>query len=580
MGQSTSGEQQSFQRTVTNDELSKLFAQQCARGLQPIELISLRTNLERIGKGFKSTNIEDDIISETEFQSLLSVTEDLPHLRHIIYSMVTSLAQFPLLGHSTQPLTSQGLLKALCLLSKDRCSKIFNGNVDYLKLIFIALSVQSSKASPPAVDDTQTVKYQKPGVISWSELPIVKTFDGLNIDSLSVPADELLDIIAVLLACSRLKEVESLKKYSHKLSKLDEYKKNALPILKSMSPNITSSNLQSSSISLAQFRHTIETVALNLLGPLSCLLESLLYTSDVQDTTEDHDEIHGQGTLDEPHHSRIINPYTISQLSTYFSSQLVFSNISKLYIGRDSGFSMRSFESKVFKWNAPSIVLLKGSRITKNKSSSNPRYRKFEEQFPRLPASSPAVANSSTNDETIIYGIYVDQPWRVSNKETFGTSQTVIFQLAPVQRVFTTAMTAKHFLYFSTLGGGIGVGSALPTIKGNNELVRYNPGNVSLTIDSSLEFAVFRNLGIGGEFKSLSGGVSDEDTYEDRFMLSDVEVWGCGGEKELEEQNKRWEWEQAEAKRRQQINLKSMGEDRALLEMAGLVGQHQSGGSI
>ena len=55
---------------------------------------------------------------------------------------------------------------------------------------------------------------------------------------------------------------------------------------------------------------------------------------------------------------------------------------------------------------------------------------------------------------------------------------------------------------------------------------------------------------------------------------------GCGGEKELEEQVKLWQWEEMEAKRRQHINLQSMGEDRALLEMAGLVGQHQSGGSV
>lgn len=63
-------------------------------------------------------------------------------------------------------------------------------------------------------------------------------------------------------------------------------------------------------------------------------------------------------------------------------------------------------------------------------------------------------------------------------------------------------------------------------------------------------------------------------------MITDIEVWGVGSNKELDEQRKQWEWEEKQAKARQSVNLRNTGEERAFLEMAGLVGNHGSGGSI
>lgn len=66
-----------------------------------------------------------------------------------------------------------------------------------------------------------------------------------------------------------------------------------------------------------------------------------------------------------------------------------------------------------------------------------------------------------------------------------------------------------------------------------------------------------------------------------RFTIQELEVWGCGGKDEAEEQRKAWAWEEREAKLRRELNLgKDIEADRALLEMAGLVGQNRSGGSV
>lgn len=232
---------------------------------------------------------------------------------------------------------------------------------------------------------------------------------------------------------------------------------------------------------------------------------------------------------------------------------------------------------------APSILLIGGMRITDDQeyaTTKNPRYKKFLEEYPRLKDKDQHIIDPcSLNRRKLLFAVYVNEPWKVTNKELFGDLKTTVVQLSPKQELFKAVRTGN--VYFNTLGGGIGVGCAQPVIKPNGK--KYFPGNVSLTIDSSLEFASFRHVGYGG---AISPGTlmtkleEEKTTFEYKFIVQDVEVWGCGGEKELQEQIKQWEWEEAEAKRRQRINLQSIGEDRALLEMAGLVGQHQSGGSM
>ena len=280
--------------------------------------------------------------------------------------------------------------------------------------------------------------------------------------------------------------------------------------------------------------------------------------------------------------SKLMSEPLLAQLATVLPKELFLSKLQKLYVGRESGFSMRSLQSKCFNWEAPSILLVSGMLISDDlqyAKEKNPRYGKFLEQYPKLKEEQQHLDACHSQRKKATFAVYIDDPWRVTNKEFFGSMNSMIIQLAPRQDVFHASK--PNMIYFNTVGGGIGFGNKQPLIS--NAHKKYIPGNVSLTIDSTLEFAVFRHIGYGGAFKPsalLTKRGKEDESFEIKFIIQDVEVWGCGGEKELQEQIKKLEWEEAEAKRRQHINLKSLGEDRALLEMAGLVGQSQSGGSM
>lgn len=107
---------------------------------------------------------------------------------------------------------------------------------------------------------------------------------------------------------------------------------------------------------------------------------------------------------------------------------------------------------------------------------------------------------------------------------------------------------------------------------------QYAFGDVSLTLEPSFEYGVFRNVG-SETFQSSQ--IRNSADFEDRFAITELEVWGVGADDVLREQAKLWAWEENEAMRRKNVNLsKDIEESRALLELAGLVGGgNRSGGS-
>ncbi|GMM36089.1 Rtc5 protein [Saccharomycopsis crataegensis] len=304
-------------------------------------------------------------------------------------------------------------------------------------------------------------------------------------------------------------------------------------------------------------------------------------------------------------------------------------NCRNLYLGSKYGFSMKSFEYKVFNWNAPSIMLISGKKILnplKYGDTKNSKFHKFNQTYPKLlqqqqqrppppppppPPSEAASPSDKVLGETMVYGVYISKPWRKTNKRYFGDDRTMIFQLSPHQNLFRakTAFSASdpatsQLGYFNTEGGGIGFGNSQPLMK-NGKLLKYSAGNVSLTIDSNLEFGVFRHLGTaaGGVYDHGSiyddtttttnnNNNNDDDndassgdpmipTYEDKFLINEIEVWGIGSDEVFKQQLATWAWEEREADRRNRVNLKNLGEERAFLEMAGIIsGNTNSGGSM
>lgn len=106
---------------------------------------------------------------------------------------------------------------------------------------------------------------------------------------------------------------------------------------------------------------------------------------------------------------------------------------------------------------------------------------------------------------------------------------------------------------------------------------------VSLHLEDSLEFGIFTHLSEGGgSFHPSKLPCRKGKDFQDRFEITDMEVWGCGGDEVAEAQRKEWAWQEREAEARRRINL-GTGDvelDRELLKMAGIIGGNHSGGSV
>ncbi|ODQ81584.1 hypothetical protein BABINDRAFT_58071 [Babjeviella inositovora NRRL Y-12698] len=542
----------------TKENVLAMFDASASRQFSDLELYSIKEKLTTADLDANSR------ISENEFLSLLGLPTSVPEeATKLLYESARVMGSFPFLRDSmtAEGLTLTTLFKAILFYS-NRYQKVISKQYDITRLLFISLSYFNMEPHPTLEDKVVSVE----GKLSWSSLPVVESFDSIDMESWQIPASYLLKLITLCLTLSRVAPHESFEAYHTNFSNWKLFEAHAMRLLFTMDASITPANFTTKGVSYEGFANAMTNSMPNLFHPLKALFEHLLYVDTVTMDAKTSEE------------TKLINPHTLAQLATFLPPDLVYSRMRKLYVAADSGFSMRSFESKVFKWNAPSILIVAGKRINPA-TSTNKRYMAFEETLSRL--NKPLLPWQGDSDR-LIFGVVVQQPWKMSNKNCFGDSSTLIFQLSTKQDLYEASLVGTNYVYFSTLGGGIGFGSPVPVVKNNT--IKYTPGNVSLTLDPSLEFGVFRHAGLGGSFhpgKALGNSGGEPAEWEDRFAITDLEVWGCGGKKELEEQAKQWEWEEKEAKARQKINIKNLGEERAFLEMTGLVGQHNSsGGSI
>ena len=276
-----------------------------------------------------------------------------------------------------------------------------------------------------------------------------------------------------------------------------------------------------------------------------------------------------------PEAGNILNLNVLSQLSFFLPGFSLFRRLRLLYSGGDAGFSMGSFETRVFNWRAPTILLVSGNRISDPPEGG--QERAFSDTLP------PKRFPDSTKSSHVVFGVYITQPWRQTHKDCFGDSDCVLFELEPVHEVFHATSNTEYISFTKPPSShpGISFGCPHPKPKTSSHASLVSLGAVSLMLDSSFEFGVFTH-----NYSSGGGAFHTSQTrrfdFQDRFEIEDLEVWGCGGDAEAEQQRQRWEWEEREAEARRRVNIGKgdVEADRALLEMAGLVGGNRSGGSM
>lgn len=555
MGQTASSpqdnkESKSHPQFKTRDEILQYFNTRVVKLFTVTEIAAFKKRFNAIDL---NEPIDDTLIKEALY------LDAQPNVWSAVSETIRLLQNFPLFHQSiADSITGFGLLKIIAIINVKRFEKLVNTTITRYDITVTLGLCGQAKESENKIKSTNLGD-------------ILKTYDHIEIENIHIPYDKLILLVAWLLTLVTGVATTNCKvELSDTIANWNNFKSSAISIANTISTSALG-NANDIGIPATDILNAFNTIMISLVPYMSNLFEHLLFGVD--------DLIDHVNDLANLSHQDVLTPSLYAQVIIGLPNSVTITKLQKLYVGKESGFSMRSLQSKVFRWKAPTLMIVSGTRISDDESyadSKNPRYRSFLYSFPKLRENDQNLDAVHMTKKKVTYAVYIDEPWKVSNKEKFGATNMTIMELTPQQKTYQSCM--ERTMYFNTIGGGIGVGSEQPIVKQND--IKFIPGNISLTMDSSLEFGVFRHVGAGGGFKTSLLDNDDSKSFEIRFIIQNVEVWGCGGEKELAEQLKQLEWEEAEAKRRQTINLQSLSEDKALLEMVGLVGQHQSGGSV
>lgn len=526
----------------------------------------------------------------------------------VLFQMMSYLGAFPFLQEAPVILELSHLVTVIVIMTERYKRVLAGGSSDRTKLLFKSLAVYDRKLSgapPPIQRDELKALYSERtagfAVDEPQEEPdpdadeeddddlVLTAFELLDIKDAvrqgeipeshgaMIPTDNFRKLIMLLLLAAPLSPQESLSQFRNRVED-DE-----LESLRAVAECILASYVdveKAPGVRLAQFKAVTLSVLPNLFAGFNSLFEHFLFSKNLDLSKklkpDDNDAPKVAQPL-VPYNGEILTGHVLSQISTFLPGSSLFKRVRPLYSGSEAGFSMGSFETKVFNWQAPTILLVSGTRIPDKPEGG--QEVSFADSLP------PKRFGNGSKGERLAFGIYVREPWKHTHRECFGDSETVLFQLEPVHDVFTASTLNTDYVTFTKPPGNqpciaFGCPHPKPTQSNRRDGV-FSLGAVSLLINDSFEYAVFNHnyTSRGGAFRTST--IRQHD-FQDRFQIEQLEVWGCGGDKEAQAQAERWAWEAREAEARRRINLGTGDKeaDRQLLEMAGLIGANRSGGSM
>lgn len=489
-----------------------------------------------------------------------------PDVGSVIFQLTSYLAAFPFPSLAPAILDFEGLVKVVAIVT-GRHRKVMRRKVEVLKLLFRALAVHERVLDKPDGQDDDVggdsvVVYDSDDSedLSLAALDALDAIDvynesekPLNRVRARIPVENLRRLVGFLIAIAPLEQNQLLAEFAPRFGEEEGegLRRTAECVLRAFGGG--------EGVCYRKFRDTVRGSMPYLFSQgLPALYNHFLFSKNV-DGHQPSDA--ATAIAREPlllGEGEIMTLDVLSQLSLFIKGERLWRRVRPLYTGSEDGFSMGSFETKVLKWSAPTILLVSGRLITSDPAAANARERAFTNLLPprRLPSS------STTEDAAVTYGVFMETPWKHAHKECFGDPNTLLFQLSPVHRVFRASTQSRDYAYFNR-DDGVGFGTPPQGWKNHHRPSPYfNTGPISLVLDHALEFGVFTCAGGGGAF--LAG--EEGEGWQDRFEVDAIEVWGCGGESEVEAQRKAWQWEEREALLRRQINLgKDIEADRVSL---------------
>ncbi|KAI7766649.1 hypothetical protein LZL87_004949 [Fusarium oxysporum] len=607
MGQNHSDEhpQQRSHEELTQ-QLTEKFMKKCFTSL---ELYSLRDV-------FKSLADQQDSIKYLKEDTIARYLEipDILGTSPVIFQMVSYIGAFPFIQDAPVVLEFQRMIMVVVIMTERHRTVLARGSSDRTKLLFKSLAVFDRKMSEAGAhpdtshiaptesqDDKEKARSRVAGFAvdaagdededGEDDDLVLTAFELLDIKDAvdqghapifhgaTIPTDNFRKLVMLLLLAAPLDPQESLSMYSSRVvgQELEGLRGTAESILASFVNAETSTGIKYN-----HFRTIIPVICPNLFRGFNGLFERFLFSqnldfskhqNDTPATTSSQKVV--QPLLTDT--GDILNQNTLSQISLFLPGTDLFRRVRLLYSGNDAGFSMGSFQTKVFNWQAPTLLLVSGTRL-----GDEPEGGQESSFAASLP---PKRFPHGSKSDRLTFGVYVHEPWKHTHRECFGDSETTLFQLEPIHDVFPASTINKDYVTFTKAPAhhpmmSFGCPHPHPS-QAHRKADMLRLGPVSLLLDDSFEFAVFNHdyTSRGGAFHS---SVVRKHDFQDRFQIESLEVWGCGGDKEAQAQAEKWAWEEREAEARRKINLgnSDIEADRALLEMAGLIGGNRSGGSM
>jgi hypothetical protein len=617
----TSGYLPNHHEEQLSHKLAVRFSQKC---FTPLEL----THFKDI---FRSLADEQDGIHYWKEETLCRflVIPDALGPGPVIYQMATYLGAFPFPSLAPCILTIEALLVAVVIMTERYVKVLKKGKSDRNKLLFRSLAVFDSRMSSVTekldnmgldghtekdsvkaddVEDTSRSHVARFTVDEPRNDDLFEDDDDLELAALEsmdvtevfkhdqwshrktyhgqIPIDNFRRLLLLLLVIAPLESQDNLSKFAEDLNetRLASLRRVADSILWSFTPE------ESAGISYDTFNTIIPTSLPFLFDAFNPLFEHFLFSKNIdlsrrKGSTASNSSAYATALLHpeqplEPllqQEGEILDTAVLNQLSFFLKGNNVFRRLRLLYSGGDAGFSIGSFEHKVLNWKAPSILLVSGTRLPAAPEDS--RQRSFSDTLP--PKRFPNSTGGNSKSGRVVFGAYLNVPWKQTHKEAIGDSETLLFQLEPIHEVFHASIVNRDYITLTKSGIAFGNPSArLRPVSGLSSHVQLGP--VSLMLNDSLEYGVLtHDSAAGGSFHPSRVRRHD---WQDRFEIESLEVWGCGGDEEAARQRAAWEFEEREAAARKNLKLgKDIEADRALLAMAGLLASENhgtSGGSM
>ncbi|KAG5761222.1 hypothetical protein H9Q69_010688 [Fusarium xylarioides] len=607
MGQNLSDEHpQRRSHEELTQRLTEKFMKKCFTSL---ELYSLRDV-------FKSLADQQDSIKYLKEDTIARYLEipDILGTSPVIFQMVSYIGAFPFLQDAPAVLEFQRMIMVVVIMTERYKTVLARGSSDRTKLLFKSLAVFDRKMSEAGAhpdtshiapieskDDKEKATSRVAGFAvdaagdededGEDDDLVLTAFELLDIKDAvdqghapvfhgaTIPTDNFRKLIMLLLLAAPLDPQESLSMYSSRVvgQELEGLRGAAESILASFVNAETSTGIKYN-----HFRTIIPVICPHLFRGFNGLFERFLFSQNLDFSKHQNDTpaTASSQKVAQPlltNTGEILNQNTLSQISLFLPGTDLFRRVRLLYSGNDAGFSMGSFQTKVFNWQAPTLLLVSGTRL-----GDEPQGGQESSFAASLP---PKRFPHGSKSDRLTFGVYVREPWKHTHRECFGDSETTLFQLEPIHDVFPASTINKDYVTFTKAPAhhpmmSFGCPHPHPS-QAHRKADMLRLGPVSLLLDDSFEFAVFNHdfTSRGGAFHS---SVVRKYDFQDRFQIESLEVWGCGGDKEAQAQAEKWAWEEREAEARRKINLGNgdIEADRALLEMAGLIGGNRSGGSM